>query len=168
MFFNCEVEQLVEEFMVECNIRIGTLLHKHFGEHSVFRAQPPPEEQSVELWLDSHRHDARHSGLAMQWLLQAEKKLDNLGCTPGPVLSADVKKELERAQKRRDTRRAQQVLACDLLHPRIYAAIDEMWSISKRAQYTLGSLVGHFSLNCQTYAQFTSPIRRYNDIMIQR
>lgn len=160
------MEQLIEELMVECNSRIGALLAERFGR-ALFRTQPAPEPANVEYWLRAHRTVARHSGYAMRWLRLAGQELPSVGSIQGPLLSAEVKQQLEKAKKENDVQRAFQLLACEALHPRQYVALQASWSASKNASYD-PEKKEHFTLDNPTYVHFTSPIRRYSDIVIQR
>ena len=96
-----------------------------------------------------------------------ERKVRHVSIAKSTVL------EIKDALSNRKEQRAQHLFCTEMLHPLHAKAMTEWFRIQERANYIHSGdpkfkEKGHFSLKAHQYVQFTSPIRRYLDIVIHR
>lgn len=181
--------QMIESFMVATNASVGHLLGKE-GAPLPWRCHTPPDALEVEelnaklnalgvdieLPMPSIRTHGQSEESELTDLLAgwAGGSIDTSGMQPteseknndtpeylSSVLDSkarqDILDALERAQKQ----------ASELKGP-IRRVVDQgLFHLMQRATYSEENL-GHFGLNLDAYVHFTSPIRRYPDLMAHR
>ena len=180
--------RMIESFMVATNASVGHLLGK-VGAPLPWRCHTPPDAIEVEelnaklaalgvkieLPLPSYRtHGQSEEGeladLLAGWaggsvdVSGLEKETTTSNDTPeylDSVLDAgarqDILDALDKAQEQ----------ASELKGP-IRRVVDQgLFHLMQRANYSEENL-GHFGLNLDAYVHFTSPIRRYPDLMAHR
>ena len=172
-----EAHYLVEEFMVMSNRKVAEWLirHKYDGYKQCvpLRCQPPPSKEDMEHFLQ--KNDCYIDILLRLQDKQIGPKKPNFrecfneqkGKTV--MIGKDVW-----AAMRDSPKSASQYIRKDDLHP-LQLTIYQRWlAIQERAGYRCsGSIKGkedgnHFSLDMFPYTHFTSPIRRYNDLIVHR
>lgn len=181
--------QMIESFMVATNASVGHLLG-NAGAPLPWRCHTPPDAIEVEelnaklnalgvdieLPMPSIRTHGQSEESELTDLLAgwAGGSIDITGMQPvnaeapddtpeylssvlDPKARQDILDALERAQKQ----------ASELKGP-IRRVVDQgLFHLMQRATYSEENL-GHFGLNLDAYAHFTSPIRRYPDLMAHR
>jgi len=153
--------RLIEEFMLAANEAVAAHLQER-TEASIYRIHEPPDPKRV---------------------MEFEEVAAHFGYTLG--VGAIPVKKFGFTDKRRDgsKKRSEVVLAQSHLnissrhYQKLVAKIEGkpeerilsylMLRSLRQARYSTGN-VGHFALAADTYTHFTSPIRRYPDLMVHR
>mmetsp|Transcript_28620 Transcript_28620/g.52282 ORF Transcript_28620/g.52282 Transcript_28620/m.52282 type:complete len:1077 (-) Transcript_28620:756-3986(-) len=133
--------RLVEEYMLMANYLVAQRLITHAGGLAVLRHHPPPLDQGIQnLVAIAEESIGFHIDASTSQTLQAS--LNRLGrdCNDDLVMQCVTE------------------LAMLPMKPAEYIAAGEMDKESWR----------HFALNIPYYTHFTSPIRRYPDVMVHR
>ena len=178
--------QMIESFMVATNSAVAHMLGKE-GASMPYRCHTPPDRPevtalnakisalglSIELPMPSHRKVGQDESEELNDLLSAwsgssismdigetmeEEKNEDYMST---VVDSEARKEMLRALANAQT----QASELDDVKRRI---IDQgLFHLMQRATYSEENL-GHFGLDLDAYVHFTSPIRRYPDLMVHR
>lgn len=170
-----EAHYLVEEFMIMANRKIAEKLLRSYRDCVPLRCQPPPNKESMdEFFKKSDEYLNILVRLQDQQLGPIRPSVYeclNKQTTKTVMISKQVWEVMSKASK------SVSVVECirkDQIHPFQMIVYQHWLSIQERAGYRCsGSLTGredgnHFSLNMYPYTHFTSPIRRYNDLVIHR
>lgn len=170
-----EAHYLVEEFMLWANKKVADRLIRAYPKCVPLRCQPPPNKEELDEFI-------KKNDLFIDILVRLQDKtiagqprgLDN-------ILSGDsnncpkvmVPKDLWENIKR-EPEFAVRCLQQDDMFPLQHVVYQHWLSVQEKAAYRCsGSVDGknggqHFSLSYYPYTHFTSPIRRYNDLVIHR
>ncbi|DAC68725.1 MAG TPA: RNB domain-containing ribonuclease [Candidatus Poseidoniales archaeon] len=179
--------KMIETFMVKTNSIVGEMLGKA-GASLPWRCHPMPdsidvrdlnkqlEALDISIELPEPRSKSKSqddtdelAGLLGAW---AGQDIDLSGLS-----SSEEKVEVERyltnvsAQDARDEmldglRQAQEQASA--LRSSLRRVVDQgLFQLMNRARYDANN-IGHFGLNLDAYAHFTSPIRRYPDLIVHR
>src|SRR6218665_2185429 len=192
MDYPYEAHRMVEEFMILTNRYIGSFLESKFPGCIPLRLQDPPNEEDLDTWKDTHFWTAYRSFYFQQYAsLRPDKELaasDGSVSILMPTLDA-----ISSAAKAGDLKRVKTLIGSEDFHPLHLLAMVSWYSIQEKATFSCSSghqiqafesanaasdghdnvkcteaKIGHFSLQLQHYVQFTSPIRRFMDIVIHR
>ncbi|XP_071117015.1 3'-5' exoribonuclease HELZ2-like [Haliotis cracherodii] len=176
-----DAHNLVEEFMIRTNTFIGEWLMETWRHCIPLRCQSAPSVEKRVHWV---RREGNIIDLLVK--LQGVHVLENRECsvakhcgqnnneTHAHVISVqktvwDKMKEVKGANDFKQTR---DLLCCDELHPLQCLASQHWIHILESAAYRCSSEgrknTGHFSLNLFPYIHFTSPLRRYVDLITHR
>ncbi|GKT36085.1 Exosome complex exonuclease RRP44 [Aduncisulcus paluster] len=146
-----DTNSLIEEFMLLGNVSVAEKLRKEFPTHALLRRHPPPKET----------HMKRTVGL-----------MQKIGITINPANNKTLSGSLDAVK---DAKIAIPSISSDVERP---LSIDECVRtlvtrcMSLAVYFASGTLTEdahfHYGLCCPLYTHFTSPIRRYADIIVHR
>jgi ribonuclease R len=153
--------RIIEEFMLAANQAVASHLEQA-GVPSIFRIHEPPDPRRVMEFEEIAAHFGHSLGI---------------GAIPVKKFSV-VDRHRDGRKVRRDLVLAEPNLAVSSRHyQRLVARIEGrpeerilsylMLRSLKQARYS-STNVGHFALAAGTYTHFTSPIRRYPDLIVHR
>jgi len=166
---NHDASRLVEEFMILTNQHVGRLLRQKFPECTPFRVQSIPNDRLLESWNTEHGYIVQFSFYLRQYL----PAMVNPTETPLFMLSK-CWDAISDAVDNGDTRKVRTIIGTEQLHPLHNIALSSWFNIQERSEYECLSLIsggtnaGHYSLQTCDYVHFTSPLRRYVDVIAHR
>jgi ribonuclease R len=153
--------RIIEEFMLAANMAVSAHLEEHL-EESIFRVHEIPDPQRV-----------------LEFEELAVRFGHTLGIPAMPVKRYPVVTRTSDGRKiRRDIVRADEGFrVTSKMYQKLVASLEGrpeerilnylMLRSLKQARYSTDN-VGHFALAARTYTHFTSPIRRYPDLIVHR
>ncbi|XP_052083501.1 DIS3-like exonuclease 2, partial [Mytilus californianus] len=134
--------RLVEEFMLLANIAVADKIKKHFPDKALLRRHPKPQSKMVDELVE--------------WST-------NVGFPIDATSAGTIQKSLWRYAD-----------SDDISVARMQVLINRCCKVMQKAKYfCIGciddeELYRHYALNIPLYTHFTSPIRRYADVMVHR
>eukprot|EP00916_Digyalum_oweni_P023777 GHVL01039402.1.p1 GENE.GHVL01039402.1~~GHVL01039402.1.p1 ORF type:complete len:738 (-),score=153.59 GHVL01039402.1:261-2474(-) len=134
-----DTNQMIEEFMVLANCTVAEKILSHFPECSVLRKHPPPKIDSI-MELNNLIKDRGYPELLYNTNKELSKSLNNIYNIYDPLLNYYIR-----------------ILCTKCMNEAKYFS-----SGSNDGNYE------HYGLGVNLYTHFTSPIRRYADIMVHR
>ena len=164
---NWQSHLLVEELMIWANNMIATYLYESLPQMSVLRRQLRPIAEESSAVEKAHEGVLGHS-LSLKSL--SSQSVDE---TPLLMTTSTLQAILD-ACMHGDIFKLAGILSNDQLYPQLAIIHSALISISRRGEYICTrriedqSLYSHHSLSLSKYTHFTSPIRRYIDIVVQR
>ena len=168
---NWQSHLLVEELMIWANNEVGIKIHSDFPNAAILRKQEPPNEEKLKEIIEQYNDTMSGSLLLSRYLRETGyQDLENI--------FTDIKLPyniLNRALQESDHLALAHLLSSERLFPQLSVVASKLLPIFKRSEYCCTeenehnpSAYRHYSLCLDKYAQFTSPIRRYVDIVVQR
>ncbi len=153
--------RLIEEFMLAANEAVASHL-EHEGIPSLFRIHDKPDPKRVMEFEDL----ASHFGYSL-----------GIGSIPVKRFKVSERKRESGRQPRRDLVVPESIQISSRNYQKLIAKIEGkpeerilsylMLRSLKQARYSENNR-GHFALAAESYTHFTSPIRRYPDLMVHR
>ena len=169
-----EAHFLVEEFMIMANQKVAEMLTNTFPSFTPIRSQPPPTKENMESFF------GKHSDFVNILVNLQGKKNSSGNCIRVDKIRKTESKKCIMVSKslwetfKNEPGKAMQCLKIDNLFP-IQHIVNQNWiSIQEKAEYKCSDgtkdskQTKHFGLNMYPYTHFTSPIRRYNDLVVHR
>ncbi|XP_070570218.1 3'-5' exoribonuclease HELZ2-like [Ptychodera flava] len=168
-----QAHSMVEELMLQANMQVASLLVEVFPHCTPLRRQKPPRDEKLAEWKKKHGHQISNS-------LDIATKSDLLQLQEyfKPGLGADVDvlntvwEQVVGAVQVDDLAELKKIILDDQNHPQLAVMSSDYRKIQERSIYTSSKNISeersHFSLNVSEYTHFTSPIRRYIDIVVHR
>ena len=173
-----EAHALVEELMILANTHIGSTIMKEFPQQTPLRIQQSPKLATIRDWLQKHGEMAQLSYKLKQLLLSFPQNLshDYISLDTTRIkIKQSLWQELLAAMEQNDLRRITKLSFAPEEYPQTALSLMCWYQAQHQAKYvcsdwgmsdTKDQL--HFSLNCNTYVHFTSPLRRHIDIVVHR
>ncbi|KAJ8303066.1 LOW QUALITY PROTEIN: hypothetical protein KUTeg_019462 [Tegillarca granosa] len=173
-----EAHWLVEEYMIMTNHYIGNYLATKVS--TIIRCQEPPSEEEMKTWMEMHPYIADIIFLLQNRLVSSERELKIENSPPARysnyiALQSWVWCGIREALDNRNPIGAWNLLRTDEIHPEQALAYEEWIKFQETAKYTTSACIDtdgrsnrHFSLGMCNYTHFTSPIRRYPDLVVHR
>lgn len=156
---------LVEELMIWTNSEVAKYIHYHYPDAALLNRQLPPQ-----LSLKTDEGTMRCSLFLSQYLSDRNAVLPN-----SIVIPLGSLRQIQSALKNNDKTLLAHLMSADRLYPQFAAVRSKIRSTSVKAEYccteacqTDSFIYRHHSLCVDKYTHFTSPIRRYIDIEVQR
>jgi ribonuclease R len=152
--------RLIEEFMLAANEAVAAHLQAS-GLPSIYRIHEPPDPKRVLEFEEVAAHFGYSLGVGaipVQKFGYADKRRDGHKVRREIVLPGEVKISPRHYQKlvgKIEGKPEERILSYLMLRS------------LKQARYSADN-AGHFALAAETYTHFTSPIRRYPDLMVHR
>ena len=157
---------LVEELMIWANNEVAKRIHSYYPEAALLRRQLPPHEEKIKELVDKNKNVMMNSLCLSRYVKIPDISPSTLSL---PIL---VLQELRIALQREDYKYLIYLLTSDLRYPQLAAIASKIIALSQRSEYcctTAGEeSYDHKSLMMSKYTHFTSPMRRYIDIQVQR
>ncbi|XP_022109839.1 helicase with zinc finger domain 2-like isoform X2 [Acanthaster planci] len=163
---------LVEEMMLLANQAVATFLVRVYPDCSPLRRQLAPSEENIETWFENHAQDLVNS-LELQ-SRGFSKELQSENSNDVHILKEKWNDLLEAVGNQRKITTITDLITSDENHPQLAVARADLFVMLETADYissgdhTESSKRNHFSLNMAAYTHFTSPIRRYFDLVVHR
>ncbi|XP_068675109.1 3'-5' exoribonuclease HELZ2-like isoform X2 [Montipora foliosa] len=169
-----EAHEMVEEMMLLANEEVAKILSEKNSDLAPLRIQLPPKDHKLGEWIEKHR---KYAGLSFHYakVLQGNSqsvKLLNSEKTAVKIQSW-VWSAIYQAVVSCDNAKVYKLICNEANHPQLAAARSHFRQIQSGAKFvcegdTPPSNIQHYSLGMRSYTQFTSPIRRYMDIVVHR
>ena len=163
---------LVEELMIWANRTVAEKICQHKESQAVLLRQAGPDLQKLSDFRSQYADVIAHSVAlsAFDTIVGTNTSKSRL------LIPHTTLRQLHEAIQTRNAFQLQRLLTTDSLYPQLAAAERCLKSISNKAEYVCSDtlIVGssspfcHHSLCLDYYTHFTSPIRRYCDVVVQR
>ena len=167
-----QAHMLIEELMIWANSAVATRIHTAYPHAALLRRQPEPNQEKLSDFIDDHKSVAKLS-LALSCLtsdIHQEDTQEEMSF----VLAASTLNKIREAISTKNVVRLASLIVSDRYHPQIAAVLSSLRSHFPKAEYCCtdkaeeDSLYRHYSLKLNNYTHFSSPLRRYLDIEVQR
>ena len=180
---NAAAHHLIEEMMIRANHEIAKFLMTQCHDLVPLRIQAFPNSESLGEWYMRYQQTTQLSFGLERAVIQMRKMCPCIApCTcdvppmaPGCTMpiTRQTLQHMADALKRKDDVALQSLATTTVLPPESALAEFDFRDIQERAEYVCsGDLKGgsaiHASLNIEPYSHFTSPIRRYIDVVAHR
>ncbi|XP_068761782.1 3'-5' exoribonuclease HELZ2-like isoform X3 [Montipora capricornis] len=184
-----EAHELVEEMMILTNTAVGKYLAEKVPNLLPLRIQRSPKTQKLNEWRNEFRKSAKLS-LSLRQHLKSESEDGEVKSESEDGELKDSEFEdgeieeqfavptstwhlLDKAWRNKDQRELKLLICNDKLYPQLAVAHCSLNSRQRRAEDVIAAEVSrkdrrHSSLKVSEYTRFTSPIRRYFDIVVHR
>ena len=164
-----EAHELVEEMMILANTAVARYLVRMKADLSPLRIQRPPKTRKINEWRESFGNCARLS-LSLRRHLVVSNEVE---CVEKFFLPTSAWSLISNAHRQQDKRELKLLICNDNIYPQLAVAHSAFCSMQRRAEDVIAAQVEvvdrkHWSLNVREYTRFTSPIRRYLDIVVHR
>ena len=162
-------ETLVEELMIFMNTKVAQFLVEK-NVPVILRAQESPDQIKLKAFVDKHKSDLLCFPNTQKLVYQFYPEHDEDTSEFSFELSFNI---LDIVLSSEDFISVVNYIVNQINHPKYLAVHNELISLKQKGYYYLhqgnaSECKHHDDLCLEMYTQFTSPIRRYIDIIIQR
>ena len=165
---NWQAHLLVEELMIWANGLIARYMCSQLPNLCILRRQLPPSDDDVKKFKEQFEALIPYSLSFTPFLTL------NSPCLSQQLLltkqSLELIQKYSKNDKPKNQVQLQYLLFTDKFYPQLAALERAHYKLNRSAEYITSDkeLVSHHSLNMPLYTQFTSPIRRYCDVVVQK
>ena len=155
--------------MIWANNEVAKRIHQSYPEEALLRRQPPPNKSKLQELITDKKSLMKNSPSLTKYLC-SEKAFQ----ASSILIPDDVLQKLIEAIQREDFKTLTVYVIANKYYPQLASIESELHSISMQAEYCCTdsdsdpTKYHHDALNLDTYTHFTSPMRRYFDIQVQR
>ena len=172
-----EAHELVEEMMLLANEEVAKILSAKCTYLAPLRIQLPPKNHRLAEWVEMH---SKYASLSLQYAEIFQNRSDNSSSldllhseVPALKMQRWVWSAICQAVLSRDLPKIYQLICNEANHPQLAAMQSRFRRIQSESKFVCGvdqppENIHHYSLGMRSYTQFTSPIRRYMDIVVHR
>ena len=172
-----EAHELVEEMMLLANEEIAKMLSAKCPSLAPLRIQLPPKDHRLAEWVEMH---GKYLTLSLQYAKIFQNRSDTsssldllLREVPPLKMQRWVWSAIRQAVVSRDFPKIYQLICNEANHPQLAAMQSRFRRIQSESKLVCEDdqppeNIQHYSLGMRSYTQFTSPIRRYMDIVVHR
>ena len=172
-----EAHELVEEMMLLANEEVAKILSAKCAYLAPLRIQLPPKDHRLAEWVEMH---GKYATLSLQYAEIFENRSNNSSSlnllhreVPALKVQRLVWSAICQAVMSRDLPKIYQLICKEANHPQLAAMQSRFRRIQSESKFVCEDdqppeNIRHYSLGMRSYTQFTSPIRRYMDIVVHR
>ena len=172
-----EAHELVEEMMLLANEEVAKILSAKCPSLAPLRIQLPPKDHRLAEWVEMH---GKYLSLSLQYAKIFQNRSDTSSSldllrreVPALKMQRRVWSAIRQAVVVRDFPKIYQLICNEANHPQLAAMQSRFRRIQSEAKFVCEDdqppeNIQHYSLGMRSYTQFTSPIRRYMDVVVHR
>ena len=172
-----EAHELVEEMMLLANEEVAKILSAKCPALAPLRIQIPPKDHRLAEWVEMH---SKYATLSLQYAKifqhrsDTSSSLDLLhGEVPPLKMQSWVWSAIRQAVVSLDFPKIYQLICNEANHPQLAAMQSRFRRIQSESKFVCEvdqppENIQHYQLGMRSYTQFTSPIRRYMDVVVHR
>ena len=165
-----EAHMLVEEFMIWANRSVASMLMRKYPNSTILRRQPPPNGSDLQLLVKENSPLLATSCDLRQYVPQEQGSFGKFH------LLQTVYNKIVTLLNTGKVSCALHYVQFEHLHPQTAVAHSLFNQIRAPSSYCTNAVLldsddaptSHHSLRCEQYTRFTSPLRRFVDLVIQR
>ena len=172
-----EAHELVEEMMLLANEEVAKILSAKCPCLAPLIIQLPPKNHRLAEWVEMH---SKYASLSLQYAEIFQNRSDNSSSldllhreVPALKMQRWVWSAICQAVVSCDFPKIYQLICNEANHPQLAAMQSCFRRIQSESKFACEDdqppeNIQHYSLGMRSYTQFTSPIRRYMDIVVHR
>ena len=162
-----EAHYLIEELMIWANENVGKKLLRTFPDSTILRTQDAPDKEELRSMMEVHR-SIMATSLALRSYVPPNPNHRGESVLILQTSFAHIREKLQSGS----IKQALNCIQFEYLHPQLAVVHAHFRKLQSPANYTVSTIrqkdYRHDTLKCKSYTHFTSPIRRYVDVVAQR
>ena len=162
-----QTHMMIEELMIWANSVVANQIYDNFKDVALVRRQGAPNSEELAAVIGEH-------SLVMGYSLYLEQFVSHALPSVPFIVPLHTVKEIVQALRSGKVALLVNLLTSNHYYPQLAATHAQLRSLQQSAEYCCTStkedksFYRHYSLNLDAYTHFTSPMRRYLDIQVQR
>ena len=162
-----QTHMMIEELMIWANSVMANQIYDSFKDAALVRRQGAPNSEELAAVIGEH-------SLVMGHSLHLQQHLPQVLPSVPFIVPLHTVKEIVQALKSGKVALLVNLLTSNHYYPQLAVTHAQLRSLQQPAEYCCTSskedksFYRHYSLNLDAYTHFTSPMRRYLDIQVQR